>query len=175
MKPFVLAAIIAFAATPALAQSIPEKTGVNTLLGVAPSTDDFVNKAVTSALFEIAASRLAAERADPATKTFAEEMVRDHERLANELKQLLQSHAVNVIVPAEMTEDQKATLGQLQALQGQDFNGRYHSEQVKAHADAVDLFQRYGEKGEQAAIQTWAASTLPTLRHHLEMAKKLNR
>ncbi|HEV2507154.1 MAG TPA: DUF4142 domain-containing protein [Mesorhizobium sp.] len=175
MKPFVLATVIALATTPVLAQSVTEKTGVNTLLGVAPSTSDFVGKAATSGLFEIAASRLAAERADPATKAFAEEMMRDHERLSGELKQLLDNQAVNIAIPTEMTGDQKATLAKLQELQGPEFSGRYHSDQVKAHADAVDLFQRYGEKGEQAAIRTWAVSTLPTLRHHLDMAKELNR
>lgn len=174
MKMFVLAAAIALAATPVVAQSTTEKTGVNTLLGVAPSTEDFVKKAATSDLFEIAAGKLAIERADPKTKAFAEEMVRDHERLSSELKQLLENQAVNIEFPAEMTQDQKATLAKLQGLQGQDFDGRYHSDQVKAHADAVDLFKRYGEKGQQTAIQTWAANTLPTLRHHLDMAKTLN-
>jgi putative membrane protein len=175
MKPFVLAAAIALATTPVLAQSVTEKTGVNTLLGVAPSTADFVTKTAASGLLEIAASRLAVERADPATKAFAEEMVRDHERLSGELKQLLESQAITVAIPTEMTGDQKATLAKLQELQGPEFSGRYHSDQVKAHADAVDLFQRYGEKGEQTAIRTWAVSTLPTLRRHLDMAKELNR
>ncbi len=175
MKPFVLAAAIALATTPVLAQSVTEKTGVNTLLGVAPSTADFVTKTATSGLFEIAAGRLAVERGDPATKAFAEGMVRDHERLAGELKQLLEQQAVTVAIPTEMTEDQKAILAKLQELQGPEFSGRYHSDQVKAHADAVDLFQRYGEKGEQTEIRTWAASTLPTLQRHLDMAKELNR
>ncbi|PLP57611.1 DUF305 domain-containing protein [Mesorhizobium loti] len=175
MKSFVLAAVIALAPAAALAQSATERTGVNTLLGVAPSTADFVRKAATSDLFEIAAGELAIERADPATREFAEQMVRDHERTSSELKQLVENRAADVVVPTEMTEDQKETLATLQGLRGKDFSDRYHSDQVKAHADAVDLFQRYGEKVEQTAIQSWAANTLPTLRHHLEMAKELNR
>ncbi|MFE0018907.1 DUF4142 domain-containing protein [Mesorhizobium sp. NPDC059054] len=175
MKKLVLAAAVVLAATAALAQSVTEKTGVNSLLGVAPSTEDFVKKAATGDLFEIAVSKLAIERADPATRAFAEEMVRDHERIGSELKQMVKNQAINAVVPAEMTESQKETLAELQGVQGQDFNDRYHSDQVKAHADAVDLFQRYGEKGEQAAIKTWAVNTLPVLRHHLDMAKELNK
>lgn len=175
MKMLAFAAAIALTATAALAQSATEKTGVNTLLGVAPSTEDFVKKAATSDLFEIAVSKLAVERADPTTKVFAEQMVRDHERISSELKQMAENQTVNVVIPTEMTEDQKEMLAKLQGLQGQDFNDRYHSDQVKAHADAVDLFQRYGEKGEQTAVKTWAANTLPTLRHHLDMARELNK
>lgn len=175
MRTFVLAAIIALTATAASAQSATEKTGVNTLLGVAPSTEDFIKKAATSDLFEIAAGKLAAERADPTTKEFAEQMVRDHERTSSELKQLVENQAVNVAIPTDMTDSQKEALGELQGLQGQEFNDRYHADQVKAHADAVDLFQRYGEKGEQTAIKTWAANTVPALRHHLDMAKGLNK
>ncbi|WP_054313522.1 DUF4142 domain-containing protein [Mesorhizobium sp. 1M-11] len=174
MKKLVLAAAIVLAATAALAQSAAEKAGVNSLLGVSPSTEDFVKKAATGDLFEIAVSKLAIERADPATKSFAEEMVRDHERIGSELKQMVENQAINAVVPAEMTESQKETIAELQEMRGQDFNDRYHSEQVKAHADAVDLFQRYSEKGEHTAIKTWAANTLPVLRHHLDMAKELN-
>lgn len=175
MKKLALVAAVVLIAAAASAQSTTEKTGVNSLLGVAPSTEDFVKKAATSDLFEIAASKLAAERADPATKAFAEQMVRDHERTSSELKQMVENKTVNVVLPAEMTESQKETLAELQGLKGTDFNDRYHSDQVKAHADAVDLFQRYGEKGEQTTLKSWAANTLPTLRHHLDMAKELNK
>lgn len=175
MKKLALAAAVALMATAALAQSTTEKTGVNTLLGVAPSTEDFVKKAATGGLFEIAAGKLAVERADAATKTFAEEMVRDHERIGSELKQLVENQAIDIAIPTRMTEGQQEALAKLRGLQGRDFNGRYHSDQVEAHADALDLFQRYGEKGEQTAVKAWAANTLPILRHHLDMAKELNR
>src|SRR5207248_10844976 len=46
-------------ATPALAQSIGEKTGVNSALGMAPTTADFVKEATISDMFEIQSSQLA--------------------------------------------------------------------------------------------------------------------
>jgi len=49
-------------ATPALAQSIGEKTGVNSILGVAPTTADFVKEAAISDMFEVQSSELAQER-----------------------------------------------------------------------------------------------------------------
>jgi hypothetical protein len=45
-------------AAPALAQSAAENTGVNSLIGVAPRTEDFVAEATTSDMFEIESSKL---------------------------------------------------------------------------------------------------------------------
>jgi putative membrane protein len=42
------AAVALSVATPALAQSVPEKTGVNSTLGISPSTQDFVTEAANS-------------------------------------------------------------------------------------------------------------------------------
>jgi putative membrane protein len=48
--------------TSALAQSVGEKTGVNSTLGISPTTADFVKEATTSDMTEIAASKLGQER-----------------------------------------------------------------------------------------------------------------
>ena len=53
MKPFAMTALAILLAGPAFAQSATEKTGVNSLIGVAPTTEDFVLKAATSDMFEI--------------------------------------------------------------------------------------------------------------------------
>lgn len=37
--------------------------------------------------------------------------------------------------------------------------------------DAVDLFKRYGDEGEDAELKAWAAKTRPALEQHLMMAK----
>ncbi len=47
--------------TPTFAQTAAEKTGVNSLIGVAPKTEDFVMEAATSDMFEIESSKLAAD------------------------------------------------------------------------------------------------------------------
>jgi putative membrane protein len=47
---------------PAAAESLGEKTGANSMLGVAPKTADFVSEAAASDLFEIQSSQLAASK-----------------------------------------------------------------------------------------------------------------
>ena len=44
--------LVLLVATPALAQSIGEKSGVNLLVGMAPSTQDFVTEAAQGDMFE---------------------------------------------------------------------------------------------------------------------------
>jgi putative membrane protein len=47
--------------------------------------------------------------------------------------------------------------------------------QVSAHKDAVSLFERYAKGGEDPNLKDWAGKTLPSLRHHLEMAEELDK
>ncbi len=63
----VIATSLLFAA-PVLAQSVGEKAGVNSALGVSPSTADFVKEAAISDMFEIQSSQLAAQRANEPAK-----------------------------------------------------------------------------------------------------------
>ena len=58
-------------ATPATAQSVGEKTGINSTLGISPATEDFVKQAAISDMFEIQSSQLARERGNAAEKSLA--------------------------------------------------------------------------------------------------------
>ncbi|WFU12734.1 DUF4142 domain-containing protein (plasmid) [Rhizobium sp. CB3090] len=162
-------------AAPVLAQSTAEKSGVNSLVGIAPKTEDFVNEAARSDMFEIESSKLALERADDATKSFAKQMITDHQKTTTQLKQLVTSGKVKAPLPTAMSSPQQKMLNKLKSLQGDDFTKQYHSDQVSAHKEAVDLFKRYGNKGQNADLKTWAATTRPALEHHLQMAQDLNK
>ncbi|NKK74035.1 DUF4142 domain-containing protein [Rhizobium anhuiense] len=175
MKNIIIASIAVSLAGPVMAQSAAEKSGVNSLIGIAPKTEDFVQEAATSDMFEIESSKLALERGDSATKTFAQQMVTDHEKTSSELKALISAGKVKAQLPSAMTSAQQDMLDKLKGLQGDDFIKQYHSDQEAAHEDAVDLFKRYGEGGDNAELKAWAASTRPALEHHLQMAEDLNK
>ncbi len=102
-------------------------------------------------------------------------MVTDHQKTTDEMKQLIDGGKVKATLPTSMTEAQQEMLDKLKALQGADFTERYHADQVSAHKDAVDLFKRYGDEGENADLKAWAAKTRPALEHHLMMAEDLNK
>ncbi|MDF2120576.1 DUF4142 domain-containing protein [Roseiarcaceae bacterium H3SJ34-1] len=159
--------------TAAFAQSVGERSGANSVLGIAPKTGDFVSQAALSDMTEIEASRLAAERGPASQKSFANQMVTDHSKTSSELKDLVSSSKVGVAIPTTLDKSHQSKIDSLKAAKPDRFAAEYKSMQVAAHKDAVSLFERYADKGDNLAIKTWAAKTLPDLKHHLEMAQAL--
>jgi putative membrane protein len=162
-------------AGPALAQSVGEKTGVNSALGVAPSTADFVKQVAISDMFEIESNKLGQEKGNAAEKKFASQMVADHGKTSTELKGLVSSGKVKAELPTALDNSHQSKLDKLKSKSGKDFSSDFNSMQVDAHKDAVSLFERYAKGGDNADLKTWAGKTLPALKHHLEMAQKLDK
>lgn len=174
-KTLILSSILlATAGSAALAQSTAEKTGVNSVMGVAPKTDDFVLEAASGDMFEIESSKLALERSDENTKAFAQQMLADHQKTSDELKAMVTSGKVKAALPSAMSPAHQGMLDELKNLQGDDFTKQYHADQEDVHEDAVDLFKRYGDGGDNPELKAWAAKTRPALEHHLQMATDMN-
>ncbi len=170
-----LAAAGCLMSTAVLAQSVGEKTGVNSTLGVAPSTADFVKEAATSDLTEIAAAKIALEKGNADEKRFANQMVTDHTKTSSELKALVTSGAVKAEIPAALDASSQKKVDKLKDTKPADFASEYDPMQVSAHKDAVSLFERYARGGDNPKLKDWAGKTLPHLQHHLEMAQALDK
>ena len=168
----VAVAVVGFGAA-AHAETLSEKAGVNSVLGVTPTTKDFVTKAAISDMFEIQSSKLAEERTTGPTKTFAEKMIKDHTKTTSELKPLAQK--AHVDPPMALDDTHKQMLDNLSGMKGDDFPKEYHAEQDTGHKDAVSLFERYSKGGENAEIKAWAGKTLPDLQSNLKMAQDLDK
>jgi putative membrane protein len=160
--------------TSAFAQSVGEKTGVNSTLGIAPTTADFVKEAALSDMTEIAASKLGQERGNAEEKTFAGEMITDHTKTSTELKAMVPADA-KAAVPTALDSASQGKLDKLKDAKPADFSSDFDSMQVSAHKDAVSLFERYAKSGDDPKLKDWAGKTLPTLQHHLEMAQSLGK
>jgi putative membrane protein len=162
-------------AGPAAAQSVGEKTGINSALDIAPTTADFVKEVATSDMFEIAASKLAQDKGDAPEKTFASQMIADHTRTSTELRGLVAGGKVNVELPTALDSSHQSKLDKLKGESGKNFSSQFDADQVSAHKDAVSLFERYAKGGDNADLKDWAGKTLPALKHHLEMAESLKK
>jgi putative membrane protein len=130
-------------------------------------------EAAQSDMFEIQSSKLAASKTQGDVKQFATQMVTDHTKTTGDLKGL--APAAKAPLPTGMDSSQQSMLDKLKGLNGDDFAKQYVSDQVSAHKTTVSLFERYGKGGENAKLRSWAAQTLPTLQHHLDMANDLNK
>jgi putative membrane protein len=160
--------------TASFAQSAGEKTGVNSALGIAPKTADFIKEAATSDMLEIEAARLAEQRGNAAEKAFAKRMITDHTKTTAELKSLV-SGDMKAAIPAALDDSSQKKLKKLLDAKSDNFASEYDPMQVDAHKDAVSLFERYAKGGDDPKLKDWAGKTLPALQHHLEMAQDMNK
>src|SRR3954454_6342998 len=103
MKRILMAAALlaAASATPAFAQSVGEKTGVNSTLGIAPKTEDFIKEAAMSDMTEIEAAKIAQQKGNADEKQFAEMMVKDHTKTSSELKSMVPD-TLKAAIPASL-------------------------------------------------------------------------
>jgi putative membrane protein len=126
-------------------------------------------------MMEIQSSELAlARQPDADTKPFAVKMVKDHQRTSRELKALVDSGKVKASLPSALGAEHQKKLEDLKAKSGKDFDRSYDQMQVQAHEEAVALFEGYAASGDNPDLKSWAGMTLPHLKEHLAMAKKLS-
>jgi putative membrane protein len=175
MKRSLIALACLLLAGPVLAQSAGEKTGVNSVLGIAPTTPDFVKEVAISDMFELQSNKLAEDKGNEQEKAFARQMVTDHSKTSDELKAMVTSGKVKAELPTALDSSHQSKLDKLKGENGKDFSSDFNSDQVSAHKDAVSLFERYAKGGDNSDLKDWAGKTLPTLKHHLEMAENLNK
>jgi putative membrane protein len=175
MKTFIATLVFAAAfASSAFAQSAGEKTGVNSTLGIAPKTADFVKEAAMSDMLEIEAAKIAEQKGNAEEKKFGATMVTDHTKTSTELKEMVPADMKSAL-PTALDDASQKKLGKLRDAKADAFAGEYDPMQVSAHKDAVSLFERYANGGDNPKLKDWAGRTLPALKHHLEMAQNLDK
>lgn len=134
----------------------------------------FMKEAAHAGAAEIEASKLAQTKAKSAdVKSFADTMIADHTKVADELKALAASK--NVKLPDGPSIKQKAEIKMIDAGDNDKFDARYAKDfGVKAHQDTIKLFEEASREAKDPEVKAWAEKTLPGLRHHLEMAQALS-
>jgi putative membrane protein len=151
---------------------------------------DFVEDMAIGGMAEVELGRMATERgASPEVKRFGDMMVKDHSKAGDELKQVAMQHSIPM--PAGLDQKHQDLKTTLSNLRGAEFDREYMKAMVDGHEDVVDRLQtrasedRFGDnKGEvkpersdnpvEGALNQWAAKALPTVRHHLDEAKRIN-
>ena len=139
----------------------------------ARSDSSFLKEAAHAGAAEIEASKLAQTKAKNAdVKAFADSMVADHTKVADELKALAATKKVKL--PEGPSVKQKAEIKLIDAGDNDKFDERYANHfGIKAHQATIELFEKASLEAKDPEIKAWAQKTLPGLRHHLEMAHAL--
>ncbi len=133
---------------------------------------EFAVDAADGGLFEVQLGNLAAKKASAErVRQFAQLMVTDHTKANDELKALASQKGI--ALPDVISEERQEDYYALDQKSGEEFDREYIDMMVKDHKDVVDRFERAAENLEDVEIRTWAETKLPTLRHHLEEAERI--
>ena len=158
-------------------ESLPDTSIITAATsGKSAGTDSFVTTAASANAFEIQTSRMAEkEAAAKDVRTFAKEMIRDHERIGKHFEAALgKGKLAPPSGPTLSTEDQ-SKLEELNGLKGKEFDAKYVELQAAAHHDAVALFSGYAKSGDNKALRSFAKDTLPVLEMHEKHIDRLEK
>ncbi len=139
----------------------------------------FLAEAIRDGMTEVELGKMAADKASsPEVKQFGQRMVQDHGKANQQLMELATKHKIEAdgtygTPPLRADQTKAPTAEDMAKLSGKEFDRTYAKMMVDDHKKAVALFKEQAEKGEDAEVRKAAATTLPTLEEHLQMAEKL--
>ena len=135
---------------------------------------EFAQQAAVIGKAEIELGQLAMERTQDAdVRRYAEKMVKDHKAADAKLKQIAQKE--NLMLPQSLDPEHEQVKKQLSSLKGEAFDREYAKNMAKGHDKAVALFESASQSAQMPEdLKQFAASTLPTLEQHKDMAHTLS-
>jgi len=140
---------------------------------LAPEDASFVREAVQAGLTEVKLGTLAVQNGqDQNVKTFAQKLASDHTAANQELQQIAAQKGMQL--PTVIDAREMLTLKRLSSLSGTEFDRAFAQDAVKAHEQAVKLFQKEAQSGQDPELKAFAQKKLPMLREHLAMARQMD-
>ncbi|MCI8211338.1 hypothetical protein AUC61_17565 [Pseudomonas sp. S25] len=138
----------------------------------AQDNDDFVEDASAKGVAEVEAGKLAQGKSTSAdVKAFADMMVKDHTKANEELAKIAASKKLEVSDQAMLMDKAKSMILELRGAKS--FDQAYANNQVKAHEQTIELFEKEASDGKDAELKAFASKTLPVLKEHLKHAQAL--
>lgn len=132
--------------------------------------EDFVETASAKGMAEIETARMALDEGTQNVHDFANQMIQDHTKANQELKEIARQEDLDISDDPTLMDQAKAMM--LSIRDGESFDEAYIKNQINAHEQTIELFER-ASHSDNSAIQAFAREKLPTLREHLQMAKEL--
>jgi len=139
-----------------------------------PTNDtEFIQQSIHADTAEIKMAELALKASSSdEVKKFARMMIADHTKHRKESSRL--AKALMFSVAEGTTKEDQEILAKLAKLTGKDFDSAYAKAQVVAHEKVLKLNEMWSRDGETQPVRESAKATAKVVRHHLEMAKKLD-
>lgn len=153
---------------------VPGETATPEPTATALSGQDFANTLAAGDAFEIAASRLAVDRAPtPAIKAFAQKMIDAHTASTDRLKKDGATLTPAITPDPALSAEQQQKLDALKPLAGMAFEQAYMADQIAAHETALGVVQAYAASGSDPILKRIAADAVKMVSDHLDEARRL--
>lgn len=132
----------------------------------------FLHEIAAAGMTEVEFDQLAQQRAGkPSVRDFGRQMVEDHSKANARLNAMVQTSEIKL--PTAMNPTYKKSFDDLTRLQGAAFDRVYIKRQIDDHTRVAQMLEHQIAHGQDPQLKAFAAETLPTVRHHLEIAHTL--
>jgi len=132
---------------------------------------DFMVEAASDGLLEVELNKLAQQKAaTPVVRELGQQLAAAHADMSRALTTLAEQKGI--AVPAALGSQQQQSYQDMAGLPGTEFDKKYLETIIDGHANAVDNFDGMSEDAYDGDIRGFAAKYLPTLKDHLDLAKK---
>jgi putative membrane protein len=143
------------------------------VLAQAMTPTEYVKAAGASDLFERQSAQVVLQTtANPAVKSFATEMLRDHAKSTADVKAAAMKSGMNPAPPMLMPA-QAEMIAQLKAETGAARDATYIAQQKAAHGQALSVQKAYAADGTAPALKMTAMKIVPVVQGHIAMLMKM--
>jgi len=177
---FAAAAAFAFSA-PAAAQyqqpapdsKTPASSTTAKQTGANSQATTFMMKAAQGGKTEVELGQLAQSKGtDPQVKSYGQMLVTDHSKANDDLMSIASKKSVTL--PSDLSGAQKSTKDRLDKMTGAAFDRAFMTQMIRDHQADIKEFEQ-AAKGSDQDVKAFAEGALPTLRHHLEEAQRIQK
>jgi putative membrane protein len=133
---------------------------------------EFIIEAASECLMEVQLGQIAQQNGEsPKVKEFATNMVTDHTKAQELLKDLGTSK--NISLPSVPGEKHNARLKTLSGLRGLAFDREYIAYMIQDHNEDLQNYHKEATEGKDPETKAYAAGQLEILQQHLDLAKTI--
>jgi len=122
----------------------------------------FIKKAADGGITEVELGRLATEKGgDDDVKDFGNEMVKDHSKSNDNLKEV--AAKMNVTLPSEISAKHHAAVEKMSGLSGGDFDEAYVAAMVTDHEKDIAKFEKADKEVKNPELKKFIEDARPTM------------
>ena len=133
----------------------------------------FMKKAADGGMTEVELGQLAAEKGgSDAVKDFGSQMVKDHGKINDDLKEV--AGKMNVTLPAKVSAKHHDTIEKMSGMSGAAFDKAYVPAMVKDHEMDIAEFEKADKMVKNPDLKKFIQDSIPMMKDHLEKIKKFD-